>query len=158
MSTPSPSFTDFPLWRRVYTGAALGVGGLSPAVLIVWGMAACDGRYQRVSAVGAVEWDMWVLSATYPLGLAAAGAVAGALSRYARRLWQAGAVGVAAGLAAVYLIGLAADRRAPGGWRADWGTTWVVAVLVGGGVGIVVHRELAARRAGGAPPSAPGAA
>jgi hypothetical protein len=148
---PTP-VTELPLWKRIPAGAFIGAGGMAPATLIVWLMAACDGRYQQIRST---EWDMWVLSATYPLGTAAAGALVVGLGQYARRLWQAAALGVAAALPAVYLIGMAADRRAPGGWRPDWGATWLLAVLLGGGVGAALHREIAARRAAARPPDAP---
>ena len=84
---------------------------------------------------------MWLLAAVYPVGLAIAGAVAGAAAAWIRQAWQAGVVGFVAALPAFALFSLTTDPRGESAYSVHWPLATLCALLIGVPVGVLIFRE-----------------
>lgn len=141
-----PPFSTLPLIRRVLFGAAVGGGGLGIFAALLAVITLAGGRYQTGPRGSTTEYDMWLLTAVYPLGAALAGAIGGAVIPYVRRSWQAAAAGTLAMLPFFALISLTADPRGPRPYRVDWPLSTFCAALIGGVGGVGILRGKPRRR------------
>jgi hypothetical protein len=132
------SFSKLPLWRRAAFGALLAVGALGIPALILAGLALFGGRFPTTR--GGVEVDAWLTAAVYPIGIAVAGAVAGASVPWMKRPWHAGVVGFIAALPIFLLLSTTFEPHGPHPYSVEWAFSIFCALVLGVPVGVLVFR------------------
>ena len=131
-------FSKLPLWRRAAFGALLAVGALGIPALILAGLALFGGRFPTTR--GGVEVDAWLTAAVYPIGIAVAGAVAGASVPWMKRPWHAGVVGFIAALPIFLLLSTTFEPHGPHPYSVEWAFSIFCALVLGVPVGVLVFR------------------
>ena len=139
MTQPRRSFITRSIWYRAGYSALLAVGGLGIPVLLLVAIALFGGRYQTVRR-SSTEYDAWLLAAAYPIGLAIAGAVAGAAAPWIRRAWQAGVVGFVAALPSFVFFSLTIHPRGDNPYSVHWPLAATCAFVLGVPVGVLLFR------------------
>ena len=131
-------FSELPIWRRAGFGALLAVGVLGIPALILITIALFGGRFQTTR--GGIEVDAWLTAAVYPIGIAVAGAVAGASVPWMKRSWHAGVVGFIAALPICLLLSTTLSPHGLLPHNVDWALSIFCACVLGVPVGVLVFR------------------